>query len=70
MQAFLYYHRPQVFQISDKSNGRLTKYARLLVNAGTLEKIKQGATPEEIEQSWQKNLTEFKARRASFLLYK
>ncbi|MDQ3130608.1 MAG: DUF1343 domain-containing protein [Acidobacteriota bacterium] len=48
---------------------QIDKYARLLVNAGILEKLKQGATPEEIEQSWQKNLTDFKARRASFLLY-
>ena len=49
---------------------QVDKSLRLLVNAGTLEKLKQGATPEQIEQSWQKNLSEFKARRASFLLYK
>ncbi len=59
-----------MFQISDKSNGRLIKYARLLVNAEIVEKLKQGATPEQIEQSRQKNLTDFKVRRASFLLYK
>ena len=49
---------------------QVEKYARLLVNAEILEKVKAGIAPEEIEKSWQKNLTEFKVRRASFLLYK
>ncbi|HSK72074.1 MAG TPA: hypothetical protein VK892_10295, partial [Pyrinomonadaceae bacterium] len=43
---------------------------RLLVNAQILEKLKQGATPEEIEKAWAANLSEFMTRRARFLLYK
>jgi hypothetical protein len=35
-----------------------------------LEKIKQGATPEQIEKSWQAELSDFKKRRVLFLLYK
>lgn len=49
---------------------QVDKYSRLLVNADILERVKRGESPEEIEKSWQKSLTEFKTRRASFLLYK
>ena len=49
---------------------QVDKYSRLLVNADILERVKRGESPEEIENSWQKSLTEFKTRRASFLLYK
>ncbi len=49
---------------------QVDKYARLLVNAEILEKVKAGNSPEEIEKSWQKSLDDFKKRRASFLLYK
>jgi uncharacterized protein YbbC (DUF1343 family)/CubicO group peptidase (beta-lactamase class C family) len=49
---------------------QVDKSLRLLVNAEILEKLKQGAAPEEIEKTWQKHLSEFKTRRASFLLYK
>jgi uncharacterized protein YbbC (DUF1343 family) len=49
---------------------QVDKSLRLLVNAEILEKLKQGATPEEIEKSWQKDLDEFKKRRAKFLIYK
>jgi uncharacterized protein YbbC (DUF1343 family) len=43
---------------------------RLLANDETLEKIKRIDTPEEIEKSWQTNLSTFTKRRAQFLLYK
>ncbi len=49
---------------------QVEKYARLLVNAEILEKVKAGNAPEEIEKSWQNSLADFKKRRASFLLYK
>ena len=49
---------------------QVDKSLRLLVNAEILEKLKQGATPEEIEKSWQEKLSKFMERRASFLLYK
>lgn len=49
---------------------QVDKYSRLLVNAGILEKIKAGNSPEEIEKSWQNSLENFNKRRASFLLYK
>jgi uncharacterized protein YbbC (DUF1343 family) len=49
---------------------QVERYGRLLVNGEILEKIKRADAPEEVEKSWQKNLSDFKARRASFLLYK
>jgi uncharacterized protein YbbC (DUF1343 family) len=49
---------------------QVEKYARLLVNSEILEKIKRAESPAEIEKFWQNKLTEFKTRRASFLLYK
>ncbi len=49
---------------------QVEKYARLLVNQEILNKVKAGNTPEDIEKSWQKQLDDFKKRRASFLLYK
>ena len=45
-------------------------YNRLLANSEIYEKIKRGDAPEEIEKTLQKKLSEFIARRASFLLYK
>ena len=45
-------------------------YNRLLANSEVYEKIKLGNAPEEIEKSEQKKISEFLARRASFLLYK
>ena len=44
-------------------------YGRLLVNADTLAKVKRGDAPEEIIQSWNAGLTEFKRLRSSVLLY-
>ena len=43
---------------------------RLVVNQGIVDRIKRGDTPEAIEASWQKDLDDFKRRRASYLLYK
>jgi uncharacterized protein YbbC (DUF1343 family) len=48
---------------------QVDRYARLLVNAEILERVKRGDAPEEIEKAWQSQLDEFKKRRASFLLY-
>ncbi|MDQ3801092.1 MAG: DUF1343 domain-containing protein [Acidobacteriota bacterium] len=48
---------------------QVDRYARLLVNADILERVKRGDAPEEIEKAWQSQLDEFKKRRASFLLY-
>ena len=45
-------------------------YSRLLANSEVYEKIKLGNAPEVIEKSEQKKISEFLARRASFLLYK
>ncbi len=49
---------------------KLDKYLNLIVNQTSFEQIKRADAPEEIERAWQKNLIDFKARRASFLLYK
>lgn len=49
---------------------QVDKYARLLINAEILEKIKTGNSPEEVEKTWQKSLEDFQKRKASFLLYK
>lgn len=49
---------------------QVERYNRLLVNAEIFEAVKRGDAPEAIEKSWQKNLDEFKRRRARFLLYK
>jgi uncharacterized protein YbbC (DUF1343 family) len=46
------------------------RYNRLLVNGEIYEMVKRGDEPETIEKAWQKNLDEFKNRRARFLLYK
>jgi hypothetical protein len=45
-------------------------YARLLVNADTLERVKRGDEPESIERSWQTRLAEFRRARTRALLYK
>lgn len=46
------------------------RYNRLLVNSEIFEMVKRGDEPETIEKAWQKNLDEFRSRRARFLLYK
>ncbi|MET0624823.1 MAG: exo-beta-N-acetylmuramidase NamZ domain-containing protein [Pyrinomonadaceae bacterium] len=45
-------------------------YARLLVNADTLERVKRAEEPETIERSWQTRLAEFRRARTRALLYK
>jgi len=48
---------------------KVDSYLRLLVNADTLERVKRGDAPEEIERAWGAKLEEFKAARAKVLLY-
>lgn len=45
------------------------KYLRLLVNAETLQRLKTGASPEEITQAWANGLAEFQRARTKVLLY-
>ncbi len=49
---------------------KMEKYLNLIVNQSSFEQIKRADAPEEIERAWQKDLDEFKKRRAQFLLYK
>ncbi len=49
---------------------KIENYNRLLANTETFEKIKLGDEAQEIEKAWQKDLENFKSRRARFLLYK
>jgi uncharacterized protein YbbC (DUF1343 family) len=44
-------------------------YARLLVNAEALERLKRGESSEEIVRSWTDPLEDFRRTRRSFLLY-
>ncbi len=49
---------------------KLEKYLNLIVNQTSFEQLKRADAPEDIEKSWQKDLDDFKKRRAQFLLYK
>ena len=49
---------------------KVDSYARLLVNADTLERVKRADEPEEIERAWQPRLAEFRRARTRALLYK
>ncbi len=49
---------------------KIEKYLNLIVNQASFERVKQSDAPEEIERAWQKDLDEFKKRRAQFLIYK
>jgi uncharacterized protein YbbC (DUF1343 family)/CubicO group peptidase (beta-lactamase class C family) len=49
---------------------KMEKYLNLIVNQTSFDKIKSGDAPDEIERAWQKDLDEFKKRRAKFLIYK
>jgi uncharacterized protein YbbC (DUF1343 family)/CubicO group peptidase (beta-lactamase class C family) len=53
---------PQEWKVDD--------YARLLVNADTLERVKRADEPEAIARAWQPRLEEFRRTRARVLLYK
>jgi uncharacterized protein YbbC (DUF1343 family)/CubicO group peptidase (beta-lactamase class C family) len=48
---------------------KVDDYSRLLVNADTLARIKQGESAETIIQSWSKGLDGFKKAREEVLLY-
>src|SRR5438067_1235473 len=48
---------------------KVDSYSRLLVNADALEKLKRGATPEELTQSWSGPLDNFQRIRARSLIY-
>lgn len=48
---------------------KIDSYLRLLVNAATLERVKRGDLPEDIERSWTASLAEFERARATVLLY-
>lgn len=48
---------------------KIDSYLRLLVNAATLERVKRGDPPEDIERSWAASLAEFERARATVLLY-
>ena len=48
---------------------KIDSYLRLLVNAATLERVKRGDLPEDIERSWAPSLAEFERVRATVLLY-
>jgi hypothetical protein len=52
------------------NNWKVDSYARLLVNADTLERVKRADEPEEIERAWQPRLAEFRRARTRALLYK
>lgn len=51
------------------SDWKVDSYARLLVNADTLSRVKSGQTPEEIMRSWSPKLEEFRRVRAKALIY-
>jgi uncharacterized protein YbbC (DUF1343 family) len=49
---------------------KVDSYARLLVNADTLERVKRADEPDEIERAWQPRLAEFRRARTRALLYR
>ncbi|MDT7780798.1 MAG: hypothetical protein QOC99_3310 [Acidobacteriota bacterium] len=53
---------PQEWKVDD--------YARLLVNADMLERVKRADEPEAIARAWQPRLEEFRRARARVLLYR
>ena len=48
---------------------KIDSYLRLLVNAATLERVKRGDAPEEIERSWAAGIADFQRARERVLLY-
>ena len=52
------------------SDWKINNYIRLLVNADTLERIKRADSIDEITNSWQQGLNEFRRAREQFLIYK
>jgi uncharacterized protein YbbC (DUF1343 family) len=51
------------------TNYALAKVQTLLEHRPTLEAIKAGKTLNQIKQSWESQLTDFKRRRQKYLLY-
>ena len=49
---------------------KVDSYARLLVNADTLERVRRADEPEAIERAWQPRLAEFRRARTRALLYR
>ena len=49
---------------------KVDSYARLLVNADALERLKRGESVEEVARSWATSLDNFRRTRARYLLYK
>lgn len=49
---------------------KVDSYARLLVNADALERLKRGDSTEEIMRSWEAALEKFRVARARALIYK
>jgi uncharacterized protein YbbC (DUF1343 family)/CubicO group peptidase (beta-lactamase class C family) len=47
----------------------ISKFNALLANGKAFELLRNGATAEEVGASWQKELAEFRARAAGYLLY-
>ena len=52
------------------SDWKIDSYARLLVNADTLERLKRGDSAEEIVRSWATSLENFRRVRERVLIYK
>jgi uncharacterized protein YbbC (DUF1343 family)/CubicO group peptidase (beta-lactamase class C family) len=48
---------------------RVDCFGFLLANEDTLERLKRGESPEEIERSWANSLEQFRRERQRFLLY-
>jgi len=48
---------------------KVDSYGRLLVNADALERLKRGASAEELTRSWTSALDGFRRTRAKYLLY-
>ncbi|HEX9422586.1 MAG TPA: hypothetical protein VF899_05045, partial [Pyrinomonadaceae bacterium] len=48
---------------------KVDNYLRLLVNADTLERLKSGQSPSDIERSWSEQLDSFQKKRRKVLLY-
>ena len=52
------------------SDWKVDSYARLLVNADTLERLRRGDSADEIMRSWEAKLEGFRAARERALIYK
>lgn len=48
---------------------QVDRYLRLLVNRNVLDRLKNGESPETIENSWKADIEAFKKRQAPYLLY-